>query len=252
MWNVGTALRAAAPLWLLLAALLPAAAAPQDEPAPPPPDEEPVESGLRESITVSAEHEGVVLGPRGASTSVVEPSEQDGMTSALSEVVAELPGLSENGQGGLFQVVSIRGVSRHRITSMISGIRLTSERRAGVSVSFLDPLLIGSVQVLRGPSTTFFGSGALGGVMQVNPRSFAGPRVELAYGTNGNEASQLFGAGGEGWSAGLSHRRASDGEAADGSRLSSHFDQYSAFLQRDWERNGWVYSVAATRFLPPS
>jgi iron complex outermembrane receptor protein len=138
---------------------LPGAIASSDEPV----QSEPVDSTLSEKVTVAAESEEIVIGPRGASTSVVDPEAAGGMPNSLSDLVSALPGVSENGQGGLFQVVSIRGVSRHRVTNMIAGMRLTSERRAGVSVSFVDPLLMGSVQVLRGPATTFYGSGALGG-----------------------------------------------------------------------------------------
>lgn len=245
MRTPGTLPCATALVLTLLAPLVPALAATEEETDPAATEDAPAESGLRESVTVSADLEGIVLGPRGASTTVVEPAKTDGMPSTLSQVVKELPGVAENGQGGLFQVVSIRGVSRHRVTSMISGVRMTTERRAGVSLSFLDPLLMGSVQVLRGPATSFFGSGALGGVMQVGPRSFSAPHVELGYATGGDERSELFGTGGENWSAGLAHREASNAETPDGTVLDSHFNQYSAFVQRTWARGGWEYELLA-------
>jgi outer membrane receptor protein involved in Fe transport len=223
-----------------LALLLSAAPSTADEPARE--EEEPI---LREEVLVTANSEGIVLGPRGASTSIVEPENAGGIPSSVAELVTELPGVSENGLGGMQQVISIRGVSRHRIASMLSGVRLVSERRAGVSFSFLDPLLIGSVQVLRGPATSFHGSGALGGVVQVFPQSFEGFAFDSGFETNGNENYQMFGLGAEGWSAAIAHRRAGDGEAADGSRLNSHFEQYSAILQRSWKQEGWSYDLLA-------
>jgi iron complex outermembrane receptor protein len=200
---------------------------------------------LREEVTVTANSEGIVMGPRGASTSVVDPSKAGGMPGTLTELITAQPGISENGMAGLGQVVSIRGVSRHRIASMLSGMRLTSERRAGVSISFLDPLLMGTVQVLRGPATSFFGSGALGGVMQVFPRSFDEPFAEAGYSTDGNENFQLAGFGDEGWSLSVARRDAGDGEAVDGTRLNSHFTQYSAVLQRNWNHGQWSYELLA-------
>jgi len=207
--------------------------------------EEVEEPALREEVVVTANSEGIVLGPRGASTSVVEPQNAGGMPSSVAELVTELPGVSENGLGGMQQVISIRGVSRHRIAYMLSGVRLVSERRAGVSFSFLDPLLIGSVQVLRGPATSFHGSGALGGVMQVFPQSFEGFAFDSGYETNGNENYQMFGLGAESWSAAIAHRQAGDGEAADGGRLNTHFRQYSAILQRRWQQGDWSYDLLA-------
>jgi iron complex outermembrane receptor protein len=222
--------------WLLLA-VIPAAAIEE------PPEKK--EEALREEVTVTANSEGIVTGPRGASTSIVDPSSAGGMPSSLTELVAEQPGISENGMGGHSQVVSIRGVSRHRITSMLSGMRLSSERRAGVSFSFLDPLLMGSVQVLRGPATSFYGSGALGGVMQVFPRTFKAPFAEAGFSTNGNENYQLAGIGSEGWSVAVARRSAGDGEAADGGPLNTHFTQYSAVLQRNWNHGPWRYELLA-------
>jgi outer membrane receptor protein involved in Fe transport len=209
------------------------------------PETEEEEPALREEIEVTANSEGIVLGPRGASTSVLEPAEAGGMPSSVAELATELPGVSENGLGGMQQVISIRGVSRHRIAYMLSGVRLVSERRAGVSFSFLDPLLMGSVQVLRGPATSFHGSGALGGVMQVFPRSFEGLAFDSGYQTGGDENYQMFGLGAETWSAAIAHRQAGDDEAADGSRLNSHFRQYSAILQRQWNRGAWSYDLLA-------
>lgn len=205
----------------------------------------PQESSLREKVTVSAEGARTVPGPRGAALSVVDPADLPVPPASLAGVVSELPGVSENGQGGLFQVVSIRGVSRQRLTSLIAGMRLTSERRAGVSTSFVDPLLMGSVEVLRGPATSFHGSGALGGVMQVLPRSFDAPAFDAGYSTDGDETWQAFGIGGRGWSVGLAHRQAQDSEAADGTPLHSRFDQTSAVLRWNGERNGWRHDLLA-------
>ena len=76
---------------------------------------------------------------------------------SIADLVAEAPGVSQNGQGGLFQTYSVRGVSRQRILTLVEGMRIVGERRAGVSASFLDPLLLGSVEVVRGPSSTYWG-----------------------------------------------------------------------------------------------
>ena len=224
---------------LALAVLFPLSAIAQTE------EEEPAEINLRENVTVAASDEKLLEGPRGGSVSVIKPEETAGMPTALADLVADLPGVAMNGQGGLFQMISIRGVSRLRVTSLFSGMRLATDRRAGVSIAFVDPLLMGSAEVLRGPATTFYGSGALGGVMRVQPRIFQAPHAEAGFETNGNERYQLFGLGGEGWTVGLAHRRADNAEAADGSELNSGFTQFSAVARGDWESGGWNWTLLA-------
>jgi len=157
---------------LLLLATLPVQAWQEAEPESE--DDERKKSSLSERVVVSAEVEGSASAPRGASTTVLEPTRSADPPQALTDLVSIAPAVSENGQGGLFQNVSIRGVSRQRVRHMISGVRITDERRAGPASSFVDPLLMGSVEVLRGPATTFHGSGALGGTIQALPRKFAG------------------------------------------------------------------------------
>ncbi|MEM8995684.1 MAG: Plug domain-containing protein, partial [Acidobacteriota bacterium] len=104
----------------------------------------------------------------------IKVEERAAAPTTLTELVEGVAGVAENGQPGLFQVYSIRGVSRHRVLTLVSGMQITGERRAGVATSFIDPLLMGAVDVLRGPASTYYGSGALGGVVQIFPRRFEG------------------------------------------------------------------------------
>ncbi len=163
----------------------------------------------------------------------------------LTELVEGVAGVAENGQGGMFQVFSIRGVSRHRVLTLVAGVPIIGERRAGVSTSFVDPTLIGSVDVLRGPASTYYGSGALGGVVQVFPRTYQGLHFDAGYDSFGDGHYQRLGWGTDGWSLGVAHRAADNGEAADGSEINSHFTQLSAALTRTWSAGGLDYELQA-------
>ena len=217
---------------LLLLATLPAQAWQEVEPESK--DEKKKKSEWLERVVVTAEVEGAASAPRGASTTVLEPTRSADPPQALTDLVSIAPAVSENGQGGLFQNVSIRGVSRQRVRHMISGVRITDERRAGPSSSFVDPLLMGSVEVLRGPATTFHGSGALGGTIQVLPRRFEGWTVQTGWSSEGDGRFLMAGGGGEHWSIGVARREQDNAEAADGTELNSHFEQTSAVLRFDW------------------
>jgi len=202
--------------------------------AEPEPDENEKKSTWSERVVVTAEVRGAASAPKGVSTTVLEPDRSADPPQALTDLVSVAPAVSENGQGGLFQNISIRGVSRQRVRHMISGVRITDERRAGPSSSFVDPLLMGSVEVLRGPATTFHGSGALGGTIQVRPRRFEDETVQAGWAGEGDERFLMAGAGGEHWSIGVARREQDNAEAADGTKLNTHFEQTSAVLLFDW------------------
>ena len=202
-------------------------------------------SGRRheEWVSVTAEMKESAAAPIGASSTVIDPTLVGGTPSTLTAVVVETAGVSENGQGGHFQTFSIRGLSRHRVQTLVSGARINSERRAGASASFLEPLLLQSVEVLRGPSTTLHGSGAMGGVVQVFPRIYDELSVVAGYDSRGNENYQVVGYGQEHWSLGIARRDAGNATAANGSELNGHFTQYSANVRGGWGKGERSYGI---------
>ena len=188
-----------------------------------------------EEITVQAKALSPGFAPGASASATLEPIHFPENPTALLDLVQIIPGVSANGQGGLFQVYSIRGLSRHRVTSSILDVRLAGERRAGVSASFIDPFLFGSVDVLKGPSTAYYGSGSLGGVIRITPRKFRGYALDLGYRSRDNEVYSASGWGNEKWSIGFVRKEAGDSEAPDGSFINSHFTQYSGLLSRSWQ-----------------
>jgi iron complex outermembrane receptor protein len=196
-----------------------------------------------EEIVVSANRGESGYAPVSVSASVVDPEKMSTPPATVAEMVVEVPGVSENGQGGLFQVYSIRGISRHRVLTLLEGARIVSDRRAGVSASFIDPQLLGSVDVVRGPSSTYYGSGALGGVVQLFPQRFETLTVRTGYKSQGDENYQAIGWGRDGWSVGLARRDAGRAEDPDGEVIPSGFTQFSGTLRRSWERDGLAWDA---------
>lgn len=146
----------------------------------------------------------------------------------LTDLISASPSVSQNGQGGHFQNFSIRGVSKHRIKTLVNGIRIEGARRAGASVSFIEPLLMADATVWRNPASTLFGSGALGGAVEIEMKRFSSPSVLTGYNTEGNENYQVLGVGGESWSLGIARRDANNTNTNNGDELNTHFTQYSA------------------------
>ncbi|MCH9650836.1 MAG: TonB-dependent receptor [Deltaproteobacteria bacterium] len=162
--------------------------------------------------------------------------------STPAELAAHSSSVSENGQGGLFQVLSVRGVSRHRVRSVLAGVPLASERRAGVSASFIDPRLLGSVNVVRGAASAVYGSGALGGVIELDPKPFLATEYHVGFSDQGREAYQALGWGRpeQDLSLGVAVRRADSAETASGETLASGFKQGSALFRKAWKSSPGV------------
>lgn len=194
-------------------------------------------------VVTASRTSGDTFAPESIASTVVDVEQSVLAPATLTEVIEGVPGVSENGQGGHFQVYSIRGISRQRVMTLVSGMRMTSERRAGVATSFLDPQLMGTVEVVRGPSSTFYGSGALGGVVQIFPRRFDGPSVELGYNSQGDENAQVLGWGNETWSFGLARRDAANDTTAAGKEQFYQFSQWSATLAGQFERGARQWEV---------
>ncbi|MPY23598.1 TonB-dependent hemoglobin/transferrin/lactoferrin family receptor [Shewanella psychropiezotolerans] len=75
-----------------------------------------------------------------------------------------------NGPRASSQGVEIRGMSGQRVLQTIDGARqnTTSGHRG---TYFMDPELLKSVEVIRGPASSLWGSGAIGGVVAQNTKS---------------------------------------------------------------------------------
>ncbi|HUF22583.1 MAG TPA: TonB-dependent receptor [Vicinamibacterales bacterium] len=87
----------------------------------------------------------------------------------IAQALDDVAGVSATSDGQA-AVPTIRGLARGRTAILIDGGRVTSERRAGPSASFLDPAVVDSIAVARGPGSVAYGTDAFGGVIAVRTR----------------------------------------------------------------------------------
>ncbi|HMM68443.1 MAG TPA: TonB-dependent receptor, partial [Dokdonella sp.] len=104
-------------------------------------------------------------------------------------------------------------------------------RRAGVPVAFVEPILLGDINVTRGPAVVHFGAGALGGAVSIEPRWFDAPFMQGGYASSGNESSLAAGTGSADFSVAVARHQAGDSEAPDRTPLNSSYQRESAALQ---------------------
>lgn len=176
-----------------------------------------------------------------AATSLVSPSQQTIEPANILDLLTQVPGVAENGQAGLFQVYSIRGLSRHRVLTYISDIPLKAERRAGVATSFVHPLLFDYAEVSRGPASTLYQSGSLGGVVKLSPASFNNSFLSVDYQTQGNRNNQIYGTGGDDWSVAVARQFSNKSVDPLGNELNSGYEQYSGSFFKQWRMAGVDY-----------
>ncbi|MEM9101440.1 MAG: TonB-dependent receptor [Pseudomonadota bacterium] len=156
-------------------------------------------------------------------------------TGMLADTLKATPGIALNGQGGIFQTVSIRGLSGWRVRSMIGDIPINTERRAGNALSFIDSLFIDAVHISKGPSSTRFGSGALGGVIQLLPNFDDVSAFDLDYEvTSGSKRTALSTTTNNTFWA-FSYHDENSIKTANNASLFTSYQQTSFFSHSQWE-----------------
>ena len=118
--------------------------------------------------------------------------------SRLSDVLRDIPGVTtQENQNDPAQAINIRGLQDFgRVNVLVDGARqdFQTSGHSANGVFYLDPELVGGIDVTRGPTATIYGSGAIGGVVAFRTRSIddilapderAGVVQKQGFGTNG-------------------------------------------------------------------
>lgn len=169
--------------------------------------------------------------PSALATDVVTYDDAIAAPADFQDLITRIPGVGATGQNGIFETFSIRGSGANGILILVGGMPITAQRRAGVPVAFVEPILLGDINVTRGPAVVHFGAGALGGAISIEPRWFDAPFVQGSYATSGNETSLAAGTGSGDFSIAAARHQAGDSKAPDGTPLNTSYQRESATLQ---------------------
>lgn len=127
-----------------------------------------------ETVSVYASRMDAQKANRAVAVSTVSQEEiEKRQGSNVTDLIRHLPNVSVLGGGrDVAQSVTIRGLSSEngRVVQLVDGARQNFSVGHRSSL-FIDPELLRSVEVVRGPSSTLWGSGALGGVFAQNTKS---------------------------------------------------------------------------------
>jgi outer membrane receptor protein involved in Fe transport len=122
------------------------------------------------------------LSPTAASTVIGRADLTQRLAVNLPQALENVPGAEQSGSGHA-AVPGLRGLPKHRTLVLLDEGRVSAERRAGASATYLDPLTVDEVEVVRGPGAVAYGSDAFGGIVRMRSRMpLPGGGPELRYG----------------------------------------------------------------------
>ncbi len=213
----------------------------------------PIEIEL-DPVTVTATKTSRPLDEVPESASVVDRAEIDQrQPQNLGDLLEDLPNVAVGGgPRGIGQAVTIRGLSDDRILFLLDGARQNFAGAHNARV-FVEPDLLRRIEVIRGPASALWGSGAIGGVIALEtvdasdllgPGQNLGARARAGYqGVNGqwmggaavygriNDQLDLL--------VDLTYREAGDTRLGDGEDLeNSGFDRTSGLAKGTWSVDG--------------
>jgi outer membrane cobalamin receptor len=177
-------------------------------------------SAVSDSIVVSASQVDQPLSRVTDSVTIIDRADLDArQTETATEVLRLVPGFSmiaTGGRGALFSIFPRGGESDYTLV-LVDGIALNSFG-GGFDAAHVSTAGVDRIEVVRGPQSAVFGSGAIGGVVNVITRKGGPTQATASAELGGQGASRLIGAANGGyraWSWGASFERlSSDGDTS--------------------------------------
>ena len=156
------------------------------------------ETSLDEITVTSTKTEGRAIDSLSGASVVTRENIQAIQPDRVSDILRQVPGVTtQENPNDPGQAINIRGLQDFgRVNVLVDGARqnFQSTGHGANGVFYLDPELIGGIDITRGPASTIYGSGAIGGVVSFRTRGIddiltpderAGAVQRVVLGTNG-------------------------------------------------------------------
>ena len=126
-----------------------------------------------------------------------------GPQAPISDILANEPSITIRSTGGMGTTTSVklRGTESNQTILLVDGLRLNSATTGDAPWSYLPMQQIGRMEIVRGPTSSSYGSDAIGGVIQLFTRKGQGPTkfyADAGYGTYNTTSETLGVEGSEG------------------------------------------------------
>jgi hemoglobin/transferrin/lactoferrin receptor protein len=122
-------------------------------------------------VTVTARGREARLSLTPGSIGLLEPDDfRRAVLNGPLDGLAFVPGVEPAGDSPWSRDVNIRGLSRGSVVFLIDGCRVNTSSDINAQYGLIDPGEIDRVEILRGPVSALYGSGAMGGVVSLATR----------------------------------------------------------------------------------
>src|SRR5689334_20055131 len=121
-----------------------------------------------------------------AGVSIIEREQIDASGAPdLLELLRLQPGveLARTGGSGQQTSVFLRGSNPNHVLVLVDGVRVASANTGAFAWEQLPLDAVERVEIVRGPRASYWGSDAIGGVIQIFTRKLTGPRLSARYGS---------------------------------------------------------------------
>ncbi|MFC2096224.1 TonB-dependent receptor [Bacteroidota bacterium] len=156
----------------------------------------------------------------------------------VSDVLQQEPGIALSSDGVWSTGINIRGLSQQRIVMLVDGNRIETATDLMASLSFFDVDDVERIEIIKGASSSLYGTGAMGGIVNVITRNGyfnSSTYFNGSFNTGFSSVNELFtrklrfNAGSERWYASVSGnmRNADNVDTPEGTIDNSQFEDKS-------------------------
>ncbi|MCK9425513.1 MAG: TonB-dependent receptor [Ignavibacteriaceae bacterium] len=157
---------------------------------------------------------------------------------SLSDILKDQPGISLLRDGIWGTEISIRGLNRENIVTLIDGNRIATSTDIAARLSMINLNDIERIEVIKGAASSIYGSGATGGIINIitkAPQLYKNFTMKGDFSSGFNSVNNLsswsgsFNSGSSFWSSKLaaSYRKAANTKTPSGDLKNSQFKDYS-------------------------
>lgn len=129
------------------------------------------------------------------SVEILAPANAPSAAAPVGSLFRGEPGLAVQSDGAWGQNPVLRGLKKESIVILVDGVRMNSAQPQGAIASFLDLGLLDRVEVVKGPTSVLYGSGAMGGAVNLittEPEFSAAPAQSTRFSLGGSSADQAL------------------------------------------------------------
>ena len=144
---------------------------------------------LEDVLVTARGHESWVRLTPGGTAVVTKKAFERAQDPCLSHTLAQVPGLEKASDLVWGSGVNIRGLGRNHLVVLVDGCRVNTATDINARFGFINPNEIQRVEVLKGPVSSLYGSGAMGGVVNIITKKgefIKGSRTRLGLGGGSN------------------------------------------------------------------